>query len=48
MSELSVTERAAHLRLIRCSYFGTHATLPGHEGLELTEQRYKSVQAVIA
>lgn len=25
---------ATHLRLLRYSYFGTYATLPGHEGDE--------------
>jgi len=33
---------------IRYSYFGTCATLPGHEGDERDEQRYKAVLAVIA
>jgi hypothetical protein len=36
------------LRLIRYTYFGTYATLPGHEGDERDEQRDKAVLAVIA
>ena len=39
---------ATDLRLIRYSYFGTYATLPGQWEMSATEQRYEAILAVIA